>query len=676
MAVKDIFAFFEKNKKDSLLSSIGKGMVRPLTEGVRYIGEGGRFLGGALGNAISGSAGGDYTPLWKYGENYEPALYDKDKWGKLTGGVSGGKKIKQGEAVKSGFQKGMGLASYVPSMGGAYASLPSAIGRGALGGGLYAGSETEDLTSSKGFGDIAGGAAIGGAAGAAGYGLQKLSQNIIGKSAEKALEKSEKLTNKGWDKRMKGLGFKYSDFAKSKATGLEKFKSAWNQIDELGYPNSTRDEFVNSLDELSSTMKPVIQENAQKSTKTISKSIFDSVLKKYENRGVLDKLSKSSNVQNIVGEIGNKADDLTATDALNLKDLIKETLGGYKSLGKPSQNVEKQFITELFGTLDDAMESKIPEVSSELSKLSDLLAVRGGKAALKATEKLKIGVPAGALSQIPGLGYRPDITEIASKSMLGSAEKILSRAQNPTLGLIGKTAQGVSSTAPMIGQALGIGGQQALNQEPQGMEESTRKFQPTVSSLFQNTEYDPSVQQQTGGSLTGQVGQQDRVNLLTQLLNSGMSPSEAIAMSNFIMPEQEAETTKTASAKDANAATQGLSLLSELEGILASESGGNLEAQILGKGALGGVVGGGDYQKYLDTGERLADFYARLLTGAAINEQELEMYMNRFLPKWYESPDVKEQKIRHFREYFNGILNGTITPGTNTETTQDTGLGQ
>lgn len=620
MALKDVFNFFQKNKKDSFLGGLGKGIVRPASEGLRWLGEGLRFASGAGVSALAGQ------PLWKYGEGYKPSLYDKDEWSKITGTTSGGKPI---EALKTGIQRGAGIGSYIPmAISGGYSSLPQAVGIGALGGGLYSTSETENLSSPQAVGDILGGAALGGAAGAAGYGIQKLSQNILGKSAEKAVSKSEKLTNKAWQKRMNAIGVKYSDIADTPADAIKTFKSAWNAIDEAGLPSSTKEEFVNSIGELAAKTKPMIESNATNSTKTIGKNVFSDVIKKYQNRGVFDNLTKKTDIQNVIGAITEKGDNLTASDALELSDLLKNTLGGYKKLGTPASTTEKQFIEDLFTKLRTSISKKMPEISDDLTQLSDVLATKGGKALLKATEKMKVGIPAGLAGQVPGVGYKVNITDLASKSMLNSADKMLGRVGSQGLGVMGGIANATQNAGPQIGQALGIAAQQQGGVE-QPMNQEPRNFMPSVSSIMRD-EFSQQQQQQQP--------QNSKEQILFAALSSGASLNEAMALAEFLAPQEKIPAELSSKQGLANTVQSAIDMLGQYGGQIAGKV-----PTVTGKvGEFFGSASEGTTYRAM-----ISDIRTQLINeiaGTAQTKQEMKNLTDK-LPKDTDEPQVAMAKL-------------------------------
>jgi hypothetical protein len=148
-----------------------------------------------------------------------------------------------------------------------------------------------------------------------------------------------------------------------------------------------------------------------------------------------------------------------------------------------------------------------------------------------------------------------------------------------------------------------------------------------------------------------------------QQLMPGATPSQTMQLAEMLMAQNApAGVQGKVAAKDYNNAISGLRSLDGLERLL--DEGTSLTPHMLGRGDVSELVGGSQYRQYMQYARDVADIIARIRTGAQINEQELKLYMDQYLPKWYDDEATRRSKLDLVRNYFNGIMTGDITPET------------
>lgn len=693
------------------LAKLGPAFAKPGLEALKFTGEGLNYLGGAAKNYI-GSKESAGKPLWKYSEEYKPVFYkDKEDWKDIT--------TRPSRALGEGLKAGAGFASYIPMGAQAFGGqvMPTGLGGQAVTSGLdVLGTMKNDLFSKEGAGEfatrlpIAFGTNVAMTAGTDYLG-KKLAQGTPEQTITETQNVSANNPSKAMLKQYRKMvepHFKAGDIkvysggkwieASPKVRNEYIDKAITKMINE-SMDVSSPEKIANNLSD-KDIMQKIMSELPENSkiynlvTSSGKNTLTSDIIKSNKIKTLNDsELADIENINQMVNNVGEKA---TTKQLWQLKNDIRDnyTKGTFKTESSNIGKYASGIVEKLQKLIDEDDVFKEP-----LSIYSAFLSLQP-KATSMVKDKSNIRIPIiGNNLNVRGLG---DITRgtLGALSPMETAKQSIQRTIPAQPGVnLPQGFGGIASDVATKNVQNLIGGQNTMDstQQPQsmlgGMTQQTEDVSQNVSTPYLDGLISGQVPQQSGttggmsggwgeaqqstGLGTSGGGQQERVGLLMQLINSGMKPNEAIAMANFMIPEQETEATKTASLKDANNAQSGLQALDQLENVLTSNPS-LLNAQLLGKGDLASMVGGEDYQNYYTWAYNAADILGRIRTGAQMNEQEIKLYMEQFMPKWYESAEAKQTKINQIREYFNGILNGTVTPETNTTQESDTstsGLG-
>ena len=207
--------------------------------------------------------------------------------------------------------------------------------------------------------------------------------------------------------------------------------------------------------------------------------------------------------------------------------------------------------------------------------------------------------------------------------------------------------------------------QQAFNYKKLNVDLSNAVLRGDISAS--DAQYVMTAMQQAygGGSITDQIErvaqsdpEQAQMMLGQAVLSGEISPSAAKSYAEFA---------GLSSGKDASThqigAQSGLNSLSDMEEILDKNSG-VLGSQLAGGGSISQIIGGEDYQRYQNAAYNAADLILRIRTGAQANESEIKLYMKEFMPKWFESEEVRQSKLDRMKEYLEGVKSGKVTPET------------
>jgi len=630
MALADFLDYFRQDDDDRFLESIFKGIVRPVTEGGRFLGEGLGYLGGLTGNQISRLLGGEGVPLWKYQEQYEPRFYQKDEWSDIT---RGDRPFLQDPALKTGLQRGLGFASMIPI--GKAANIGQAVARGALSGGLYSASETDDIFAPQAIGDIVLGSGLGAAGGAAGYKLSELGNKLFEDRAIKSVDKIQKLTDKAVDKRIKALGLELNDIADTPTKARTKFRNVWNTLSSEGYDLSTPEKVVDALGDYTNIAKPRIEKAATGTRKSIPKKpiidIIDDFLGRIKDRG------SKQNIEYVRSFVEQQPDKIPISEAIKIKDILQR-LRGFDRLGTTGAP-EKITLDNLFFSIRDKIDEAVPQISKDLRTLSNALGIKSESGLLKSMEK-PTRVSMGALKQIPLIPYSANIKPQVGKFLLSQAQRAEQRAANRGIGMLGNIGKNISTVGQQTGQALGALMPRAIesmfNQpsKPEGSDsigmENMGGQINTVSTILKPEYQQPS--QQYGEDM----GTEQRINILQSLISQGLSPNEALSLVEYVYPsQQEEDSGKMLTSGVVNKISevqQGLDLLDDLQKEYEQSKEafgpiiGNIRAripwdnkgqaakatirtvrQIIGKGLEEGVLRKEDESKYREILPKLGD---------------------------------------------------------------------
>lgn len=205
-----------------------------------------------------------------------------------------------GGAIGSAFIPGLNVAKG--------ASLATTAGRAALQGGLMGAGSTEDsLTSLSGLGDVAKGAALGGAGGAAGYGLSK----AIGAAPGMLSRGADKLDQAAEDFAVKATGATGRQAEKfSEGTGRELLDRGIVKFGDT--PEKVAERAAAMQAESGRGIGSALQELDKRGVTASVDNVVSSI------QSQIDELSRVPGNEKIVGQLKNEIDNLVARGESNI----------------------------------------------------------------------------------------------------------------------------------------------------------------------------------------------------------------------------------------------------------------------------------------------------------------------------------------------------------------------
>lgn len=165
-----------------------------------------------------------------------------------------------------------------------------------------------------------------------------------------------------------------------------------------------------------------------------------------------------------------------------------------------------------------------------------------------------------------------------------------------------------------------------------------------------------------GGAQGGEVYSSQ--NLLADIQRDPKNAQTYMGLYKLLAPESApAKPLSAEASKTIATANSGLSSLATLSDII-GKKGVPAGTTVPGRGLLGGagqnLLGTASYDTAADN---VADAMVRARTGAAATKSELALY-RRLLPQAFDSPEVRQQKIKQVEDYFTSIANRTGSAGT------------
>lgn len=390
-----------------------------------------------------------------------------------------------------------------------------------------------------------------------------------------------------------------------------------------------------------------------------------------------------------------------------MQDMGKAVGGTKKIIGATENTAAKLQVYDAGReAMRDTLSDTSPEVSTLMGKMKDIIDISpyihgsvgksrtvpfmlgrwlpflvpvevGGPISKVSTAITNIKVPIGTqLAGTQSSGLAKALTPIAETA----ASEVPFQAAKNTAGSafrnqVGKLSNITTGAAPWaIGRGIGAGlpnmpipqtPQQQQTPQVQGQVpfNELQSLQDVMSQGYQQ----PATAGLTGamgatGNQGSQGGQQNTQNIqmLLGLMQGGMDPAQALAITKYMFPEAAGPT--AASQKNVGTANQGLSNVAEMRRLL----GGG--ASLLGA-KLPNVFQGDKTQEYNFVARDAMDIITRLRTGAALNEEEQRFYM-QYIPTWSDKPETVEYKLSRLEEMYRNIgQNGVLSNAPIQETT-------
>jgi hypothetical protein len=311
----------------------------------------------------------------------------------------------------------------------------------------------------------------------------------------------------------------------------------------------------------------------------------------------------------------------------NMADKTARALGGLELKGAR----EATRMAEKNATFLQRNQSTIESLAQKKAKATADFAQTANK--LQQANQMDIRLGSGLLP----FGVSPIPTSVDVRAPFAGAQQAIGGAMSKI------PAQGIGQVASMgqkaIPAAAGMLGSMRGPQEQEG----------TMEGL--GTEGMPGMEQLGQGSYSVQQALAEAYAIMPTA-----SESELMSLAKMLMSEKSGTGPKPTAQARSNAKS-GMDSLLKLEKLL-NEKSGLLKTQILGKGDLASVVGGKDYQNYQTWAYNVSDLLLRMRTGAQANESEIKLYMDEFMPKWYESEEARRAKIDQLKKSFLDVLQG------------------
>jgi hypothetical protein len=355
-----LFTAPETPAKKGLLENLALGITKP------FRGMGEDILG--IGRAIINPD----KPV----ENYNPVFLNKQEFQSRM----------QGDPLLEALKTGAGIGAFAIPGGGSIGQMAL---KGAVAGGMagFGGSEGNlgEALKSAGKGAATGGA-VGGLFGLGGRALSK-----IGKPKTAGVEEvAAKVTAKGGD-RVSQYGLKPEDI--KKIGGYKAAKIATNDVHDtltsLGLPTNTRPDRSISVSDAIPLVSDDAGTIASASTKTFKSQDF---IKSLENKFRNDPSILKKHGTEVMNMITEKGENMSALDALDLKQGIDELAGSFSKIKGDVMADKLRVVKEARTIVRTALGSGVPEINPILTKLSNLYDIKNAVAKYS-----------GTTAKVPGL---------------------------------------------------------------------------------------------------------------------------------------------------------------------------------------------------------------------------------------------------------------------------------
>lgn len=242
---------------------------------------------------------------------------------------------------------------------------------------------------------------------------------------------------------------------------------------------------------------------------------------------------------------------------------------------------------------------------------------------------------------------------------------------NKMAGGAGNIAKAGASRTPFGSTKLGGGIVKGLNFLEKPMVQKLATY-GAVKQITKPQTQMPSigVDTTTGSATTSmatqQSSEQDFFAKLPFFTALGMTPKEAYTQYQKENPSS--NTAKTASPLNIASAQSGLSQISKMKELL------NQDSSILTqRGLLPVQIQSSNAKQFNRAATEASDIIARLRTGAAINDKEVELY-NGYIPNIWDDPQTIQYKFGVLEGMFNSIMGGQSTQQQQQPQQSDTSL--
>lgn len=542
------------------------------------------------------------------------------------------------DPLKTGLKAGAGVLSYGVGGGANTAKtvigrIGQAVGKGAVSGGLggFGYSEKDKELEGTLKGGLLGGA-IGGTLQGLGEGAKAISKaraKVVNTSSLKDISSLDKSVKSGLVKQAKSAGFWDDTLGES--------KSIQNYLKNRGIsgdtPSQTLELMAQQFDNATELKKIGLSELGEVPSSTLKTA--------YSNLD--DMASKSGlNLKNTKawGTIEKTLLNPSTTKAEDIDKIIMN----WNDFGRNAKGVLKANEARVYADAATALRDSLRALpsgvkySSALDELSQVLNVQDA------------GTVAKAAKAEAQFGFRPPFTSGAPLKTPGIAEA--GSKLRAGLGRVQETGQLVGGG---FGQNVGkytqlgqraIPGLVGLGMQPGVVEPKSSTLQSGLTTASQPQQ---------------QMTVEEAITMAAQTM-PGASESEIMSLAKMYLDQGSGSGLKV-SAKDKNNAISGLSSLNQLEALLSSNQS-LLTPQILGQGDLAELAGSTEFKQYQALARNVADIVGRIRTGAQMNESEIKLYMEQFLPRWYDDVQTKQTKLQQLRDYLSGISSGQVATAT------------
>lgn len=354
-------------------------------------------------------------------------------------------------------------------------------------------------------------------------------------------------------------------------------------------------------------------------------------------------------------------------DAGSWHDLAGETQGGFMKFDLKTSNQVNQIPakSDVVEYIINKNAKNILKQSSSYKEGNDLFGALYNsldkRTALKnANNDLRLMYNA---SLVPGAGTLNNVMQRTSAFGIRAADKMDKLTSGiGGMGSVGRTPfgdtkigggviKGLNFMSPSAGaKNLGVANQMARY----GVIQQTTKPQTQMPSI--GTSSDTGSMAPTSSFKAEQSSEQDFFARLPFFTAIGMTPKEAYAA--YQKENTSSSASKTASPLNIASAQSGLSQISKMKDLLSQDS-----SILTQRGLLPMQIQSSSAKQFNRAATEASDIIARLRTGAAINDKEVELY-NGYIPNIWDDPQTIQYKFGVLEGMFNSIMGGQSTQQT------------
>jgi hypothetical protein len=495
------------------------------------------------------------------------------------------------------------------------------------------------------------------------------------------------------DNMLKKLGYSPNEIAQKKAFVLK-------DMADKGFTIGAADDIANQWDDWYQTLlkeKGAVVEQVGSQVAPGSSSVSKAMKRMQNILKTENDLTRmiDDGLEQIVGKgtnMGTVPKDLTVGQVTKIKEMVDQLGGGVSSLLDPSAKVSSQLLTDIrhasreiisgVDPLDDILNKmtdaasmkpavyEAPIVSANMADKSARvlggLELKGAREATRMAEKNATFLQTNqrTLETLAQKKAKAAADFAQTANQLQRANKMDVRLGSGILPFgVSPIPTNVDVRAPFVGVQNAAG--TALGAIPaEGIQKAASLGQRAIPGMIGAASSMPERAPEQGGQDVSGIGMEQMgggysvgqaLQEAYQIMPNA-SESEIMSLAKMLMSEQSGGGPQ-ATAQAISNAKSGLDSLNKLENLL-SEKSGLLTSQLLGKGDVASFIGGKDYQNYQTWAYNVADLLLRMRTGAQANESEIKMYMDDFMPKWYESDEAKQAKISQIKQSFLNVLQG------------------